>query len=163
MDQRLWQILSATNEWVRYSDGKAVALLGIQGVLIGLTVVFLKDLTSDDSTLVSKIFLLAGLVSITLSMLFTFLCLTPRLKSAGKIKVSPIYFGSIATHFQDSNAYIKFLKENFNTEDKIADALAEQVYINAGIANTKFRWVSWSTKLLVLGLVFLAVFIVLTL
>jgi len=99
VDQRLWQIFSTTNEWVRYSDGKAVALLGIQGVLIGLIIAFFKDsFSTADSTLASRIFLFAGIVSIAISMLFTFLCLTPRLKNASKTKVSPIYFGSIATH-----------------------------------------------------------------
>lgn len=164
MEQRFWQILSATNEWVRYSDGKAVALLGIQGVLIGLSVTLLKDwFTANDTTLASKILICAGAISIGMSALFTFFCLLPRLKNDNKIKKSPIYFGSIAVHFQNSDAYAKYIKENFESDEDISDALTDQIYINARIANAKFMWLTWSIRLIMIGLAFWTVFFIFTL
>lgn len=153
MDQRLWQILSMINGWVRYSDGKAVALLGIQGILIGLIIAFIKDSYSiSSSTLFSSIFLIAGIISIAASMVFTFLCLSPRLKNSNGI--SPIFFRSIATNFQNSNEYMKYLQENFNSEENISKYLSEQIHANSKIANKKFGVVSWATRLLMLGLAF---------
>ena len=158
MDQRLWQVLLQTNEWVRYSDGKAVALLGIQGVLIGLFLLFLRDLNQGAGlTPASTALLSAGIVCILASMVFTFLCLTPRLKSGGK--ASPIFFWYVAASFKTPKDYSQYLGENFSTEEQISEVLAEQIHANSRIASVKFRWVSWSTRLTLLGLTFWAVFL----
>ena len=162
MEQRLWQTFSQTNEWVRYSDGKAVALLGIQGVLIGLAVTFLKDfLTGTSLSVVSMVLFIAGLIFIVTAVICTFLCLTPRLKNSGKI--SPIFFQSIAANFNKPEDYRQFITENFNTDENASKALAEQVHANSKIATIKFRWVSWSTGLTVLGLIFWAIFLIIML
>lgn len=161
MNDRLWQIFSSTNEWLRYSDGKAVALLGIQGVLIGLAIAFISSSSSSEKPVASTIFLIIGFVSLVISMFASFMTLSPRLKGSGKI--SPIYFGSISVNFKNSDSYTKFLKENFNTDDKVTDALSEQIHTNSKIASIKFKWVSWSMRFLVIGFVFWVVSVVIEL
>ena len=79
-------------------------------------------------------------------------------KNGGKI--SPIFFQSIATNFKTSEEYRKYLIENFSTDEKASEALAEQVHANSKVAAIKFRWVSWSTGLTVLGLAFWTLFLI---
>ena len=160
MEQRLWHTLSQTNEWIRYSDGKAVAMLGIQGVLIGLVVAFVKDF-STGLKVASTVLFIVGTVCIVAAMVFTFMCLTPRLKNGGK--ATPIFFGSVAANFKTPKDYSQYLGENFSTEEKISESLAEQIHANSKIASTKFRWVSWSTRLTLLGLALWAAFLFLNL
>jgi hypothetical protein len=157
LEQRLWQVLSSIQEGIRYSDGKAVALLGIQGLLIGFAIVFVKN--SADSVDIndgSKIVAIAGIIFIAVSMIFSFICMSPRLKNA--LKRSPIYFGSIAKNFADARTYLKYVKTNCETEDSNLEFLAEQIHTNSIIATTKFKTISWSIKFLVLGLLFWVVF-----
>lgn len=159
MKDQLWQILLSTNSWVKYSDSKATALLGIQGILIGLIVAFVSNSFSVLSLkLYYSIFLLSGVFSILISALLAFFCLIPRLKNVNR--VSPIYFKSIANNFQSASDYSEYLKENFNTEADISEYLSEQIYTNARIATNKFALASWSIRFLVAGLLFLMLFII---
>jgi hypothetical protein len=159
LEKRLWQVLSTIQEGIRYSDGKAVALLGIQGVLIGLAVVFVTDTyASFCTTMIFSLFLFVGIIFITISMIFSFMCLSPRLKNA--VEISPIYFSSIAKNFKNWGTYITYFKDNFDSEVKITESIAEQIHTNSIIANKKFQMVSWSIKFLVLGLVFWVIFLV---
>ena len=157
MEQRLWQTLSQTNEWVKYSDGKAVALLGIQGVLIGLVVALAKDFSTDVS-LAPAIFFITGTTCIVAAMFFTFLCLIPHLRGSGK--TSPIFFKSVAINFKNPEEYSRYLRENFNSDENASEALAEQIYANSKIATIKFKWVALSTSLTLLGLVAWAIYLI---
>ena len=162
MEQRLWITISQTNEWVRYSDGKGVALLGIQGVLIGLALTFLKDfLTGSTLNAVSTVFLIVGIVCVTAAMVFTFLCLVPRLNNRGR--KSPIYFGAIAASFKTPEEYGQYLREHFITEEDIIESLSEQIHTNSRIASVKFKRVSWSTRLTLSGLAFWSIFLIIVL
>jgi hypothetical protein len=149
MNDRLWTIFSSTNEWLRYSDGKAVALLGIQGILIGLAVAVLPNVFSSDKSVASMVFLILGFISIVASVIFTFLTFNPRLKSSGNI--SPIYFKSISSSFSDSDHYVQFIKEKFTVDSDVTDAIAEQIHTNSRIATAKFKWLSWSMSFLFIG------------
>lgn len=163
MDQRLWQILSQTHESISYADRKAVGLLTLQGVLIGLVIAPMKDFVGQtgDLTVVSLAFFIAGIICVMASIIFTFLSFTPRL--INNVKISPIFFGSIATSFKTPAEYSKYLGENFNTEEAILESLATEVHTNSRIASIKFKWVSRSTRLTVLGLSAWVIFLILNL
>ena len=159
MEQRLWQTLNITNEAVHYSDGKAVGLLGIQGLLVGIALAFIKSSESSAvSTPLTATLFAAGTISLAASAAFAVICLTPRLKNGGP--VSPMYFGSIAANFKDRKDYAKFISENFATDEAICGEISEQILTNAKIAQSKFKWVSWSAKAFGLGLALWAILIV---
>ncbi|MFC1934667.1 Pycsar system effector family protein [Chloroflexota bacterium] len=94
-------------------------------------------------------------------MIFTFLCLSPRLKSAGKI--SPIYFGSIAREFRNSGEYYEYIQNNFTSEDEVAQSVAEQIHANSVISSKKYALVSWSIRFLMVGLTFWVIYFILRL
>ena len=133
-----------TNEWIRYSDTKAVALLGVQGVLLGF---LMKSLSNAFSGKMSADLLFLTLIAFgfnILSVVLAFLCINPQLKTKGSI--SPIYFGSIANHFEDSIHYYEHFSKTFTEHDHIAKELCSQVYLNSCIANKKFLRVTYSLR-----------------
>ncbi len=160
MEERLWSTITQINEWVRYSDGKGVALLGIQGVLIGLALTFLKDFMTEELHAVSMVLFILGIVNIIVALFCTFFCLVPRLDNQGS--KSLIYFKDIVSTFKTPEAYTKSLETSFSAEKSVNDTLAEQIYTNSSIANAKFKWVSWSIRLTLSGLAFWAIFLLIT-
>ncbi len=160
MEQRLWQTLSELNEWVRYADGKAVALLGIQGILIGLVVTFIRDILNSASNWIATTSFILGSICIGVALICSLICLSPRLKNN---RISLIYFQSITRNFSTPEHYFQTLKDKFNTEEKASDVLSEQIYTNSRIASMKYYWVSRSTGLTVLGLVIWVIFLIVNL
>ena len=144
MNENLWKTLTTINEWVRFSEGKAVALLTAQGVLIAVLSQILLTGNQIFGTIES---LLSGIAIIlnTASMFFSFLCLNPRLKLRGGI--SPLFFGSIASSFKDSIEYYEFYRSKMNTDETISKELCGQIFVNSQIANRKYRHVAYSIRL----------------
>lgn len=144
MIEHLWKTLASVNEWVRFSEGKAIALLAAQGVLIGL---LSQDKLLNDQNLTATETVL-GIFAVlfnALSMLYAFLCLNPRLKLKGG--VSPIYFSSIATSFQQSEEYRQFYKERMNEDDSIEKEVCGQIFVNSQIAMRKYNNIAYSLRL----------------
>lgn len=146
-NENLWRILQMTNEWVRYSDTKAVTLLGVQGILLGFLMKSLGDAFSGEMSLYLLFLILIAFALNIASVVFAFLCINPQLNSQGSI--SPIYFGSIANHFKDSGHYYEHFSKTFDEDDHIAKELCSQVYINSCTANKKFCRVTYSLRFFV--------------
>jgi len=144
MNENLWKTLGSINEWVRFSEGKAIALLAAQGVLIG---VLSQNLLLDDFSLNAKESITVGLALAFNggSMFFAFLCLNPRIKLKGGI--SPLFFGSIASSFKASNEYFDYYNEKMSNEESISKELCGQIFVNSQIANRKYRNVAYSIRL----------------
>lgn len=140
--ENLWKIFGNINEWIRYSDTKAVALLGIQGVILGIT--FGSHTIFTELTLMQLLLAAAGIVSNVLSAFLAFMCLSPRL-GHGRL-VSPIYFKSIAGEFASAGEYEKFVESSFRNPSDISHHLSVQIFANAQIAQIKFRSVAWSVR-----------------
>ena len=144
MTEDLWKTLSSINEWVRFSEGKAIALLTVQGVLIA---VLSQNLLAESQSFDSVVLIVASaaLALNAISMLFAFLCLNPKLKLLGG--VSPLFFGSIASSFKGSNEYYEYYRDNMNTDESISKELCGQIFVNSQIANRKYRNVAYSIRL----------------
>ncbi len=141
-----------TNEWVRYSDTKAVALLGVQGVLLGF-LIKTYDGTSFNPTCFQYIVSGVGLIFNIISMIFAFVCLNPKLKFDNDT-LSPIYFGSIALHFEKAEQYQEYINKAFSTKDQIIHELCSQIFVNSAIAYRKFRQVTYSLRCFITSLLF---------
>ncbi|MFH1097336.1 MAG: Pycsar system effector family protein [Candidatus Desantisbacteria bacterium] len=93
-----------------------------------------------------------GLVLNLISMIFSFLCLNPKLKVDDD--VSPIYFGTIATQFKHSGQYQEYFEKNFGTEEQVTHELCKQVYVNSYVAYKKFQQVIYSLRYFAASLLF---------
>lgn len=156
MNEDLWKTLTSINEWVRFSEGKAVALLAAQGVLVGL---LSQDQLGQENDL-NTIGVVLGGVAITLnaaSMLFAFFCLNPRLKLRGG--VSPLYFGSIAASFKTSVEYYDYYKNKMADNDAVSKELCGQIFVNSQIADRKYKNVAYSIRLFLSSALFWFLFI----
>jgi len=158
--ESLWETLKSVNDWIKFSDTKALALLGFQVVFLGF--ILSKALGSQFREMNSPLTYLVLMAAFALnagSITWTFKCLNPRLKMIGG--VSPIYFGTISEKFKNSRQYRDFFKKNFSHEEDIEDELAGQVYMNSTIAWKKFRCVAYSLRFLVASLAFWAIYLLL--
>ena len=153
----LWRTLQCTNEWLRYSDTKATALLGIQGILLGIFGTHLHSQVEPQSKAEWIVLCVACALNV-LSILFSFLCLNPRLKLKGGL--SPFYFGSIAQNFSHSGEYENHVAEALEDDSDLAHELCGQIYVNSCIADRKFRHVTHSLRLFASSLLVWATLVV---
>lgn len=151
--EEYWKILSNTNDWIKYSDTKATILLTLYGVL--LTIVYanseetLGALTKSNWILFFSI--LSGISSL-MSVLFSFLCINPRLKNENPNSI--IYFGHIQSKFNSASDYRKIANEIIDDDAKYIDEISEQVFTNSDIAWKKFSNVSWSIRFFFASIIF---------
>lgn len=148
-NEELWKLLESINEWIRFSDAKAVALLGIQGLFIG----FLVDNRTSWLGLSGLLFALfgLGLLCNAASIGCAFLCLNPNLRQKGRASI--LYFGAIANGFSGSDEYQKCLDDSYSTASQQRNQLCGQIYENSCIANKKFRLVAYSLRLFLVSLI----------
>lgn len=149
----LWEIFKTVNDWIKVSDAKALALIGFQSLFLSFVLSNAFDKSFRESnTIFTLLLLFLAFALNAASIFYAFLCVNPRLKLTGGI--SPIYFGTIAEKFENSNKYRQFFEEQFKEEKNIEHELAGQVYINSTIAWQKFKSVAFSIRWLVASLFF---------
>ncbi len=156
--ENLWETLKTTNDWIKVSDAKAVAIISLQSVFLG----FLLSQSIDEkfeqaNWWFSYTILVCAIILNGISIAYSFCCVNPRLRLIGGI--SPIYFGTIAEKFNNSAAYKRFFSEKFDSESEIEEELAGQVYVNSTIAWRKFKNVAYSIRSLVASLALWGVYI----
>jgi hypothetical protein len=143
--QEYWNILNNINEWIRYSDTKAVILLTLYGVII--TIIYSNAnevlLALNSSDFIFYLAILSIILSF-LSVLFSLLCVNPRLKN--KNPNSVIYFGHIQEKFKTPDEYLVKSNEILDEEKDYLKELSEQVFSNSNIAWKKFSNVTWSLR-----------------
>lgn len=155
MHEDLWKTLTSINEWVRFSEGKAVGLLAAQGVLI--SVIGQNGLGYEGAHVTLALCLgSAALILNAISMFYAFLCLNPRLKLRGG--VSPLYFGSIAQSFNNSADYQRYFMEKMANSESVSRELCGQIFVNSQIADRKFRNVAHSIRAFVFSILLWASF-----
>jgi hypothetical protein len=155
MHEDLWKTLAYINEWVRFSEGKAVGLLAAQGVLI--SVIGQNGLDYEGSHVSWALCLgSVALILNIISMFYAFMCLNPRLKLRGG--VSPLFFGSIAQSFKNSADYQRHFMEKMTDSESVSKELCGQIFVNSQIADRKFRNVAYSIRIFVVSILFWACF-----
>ena len=146
MHDDLWKTLASINEWVRFSEGKAIALLAAQGLFV--SIIAQNGLGQESGTeTVSLCLGYLALILNVISMFFAFLCLNPRLKLGGG--VSPLYFGSIASSFNNSKEYQSYFKEKMGDSESVLRELSGQIFVNSQIADRKYRNVAYSLRIFI--------------
>ncbi|MBE2185984.1 MAG: hypothetical protein IAE99_04340 [Rhodothermales bacterium] len=129
-------LLSRQISWISAADSKASFVFGLNVAMAGVLV----------SSLPRRLSLLDKISSITISMyfvlffvsiVFVVLVYFPRLNGS---KESNLFFRNIIS--KERSNFVKNMI-NISNDDICADML-DQIYINAGIADSKFTWLKYS-------------------
>jgi len=153
------QHLQSINGWINHSDTKAFALLGTQGVFFAfiISAVFSREFYALNS-IWSLIAVAIALGLNGASVAFSFLAVNPRLKLTGG--VSPFFFGSVATNFENSKKFSEFCEKKLSSDKDIIFELEGQIYVNSTIAWRKFKNVAWALRCLVASFVTWGIFVI---
>jgi len=145
MTQELWNILTKTTDWVKYSDAKAVLLLTLHGVVLTIIYTNANSVYEFSSTNWFTILLTICIASTSLvSIIYSFLVVNPRLKNTNPTSI--IYFGHIQEKFKTYSDYFQSAKVILNDKDKLDEQLAEQIHINSKVAWKKFSFITLSLR-----------------
>ncbi len=147
-----WKTLQLNLDWVKFSDQKAGVIMSVYGII--LTLIY-SNSTSISTAIASSNFQIFIVVLIcicsTISIVLSFLCLNPQLKNENP--QSMIYFGHIATKNSKYEDYIIHSKSIVEDEIKIAEQIAEQIFVNSTVAWKKFQNVTWSFRFFFISLI----------
>lgn len=159
--ENYWRILEVNLEWIRYSDAKATGILTIYGIIV--TVVYSKatELFGQgmDRPLQVIIAIAFGLVSL-LAIYYAFRCITPRIVASKESSI--IFFTTIRQHFPSMAEYQKETQRVLESKVGLDEQLAQQIYVNARIAQQKFSNVANSIRYFVISILLLVADIVVT-
>ncbi len=137
-----WKTYNVINEWIRFSDAKAGAILAANGAIVTIAI----DSASQINALLSEsfifwIFFLIGVSSLFLSTFFSLRCLTPKLKVGSSESI--IFFGHIAN--SSLRDYRINVKEVFGKEVEL-NHLCDQIWANSKVAWGKYEFVALTIK-----------------
>lgn len=152
LDTKYWNILEYTVGFIRHSESKASNIITLYGIIV--TVVFVNAPIIFPLMAEKLVLQIAALLSVVpgiASFYFALRCINPRLvKSEGN---SVIYFGHIHAKFGSAREYLEKSQELLEENDSYHAELAQQIYINSGIAWKKFADVTMSLRLFAVNLV----------
>ena len=143
--ETLWKTYNVINEWIRFSDTKAGAILAANGIIASIVLPKLSDhkvFLNNHPTLL--ILLMMGITTAFISIILSIICLNPTLKIGTKTN-SVIFFANIAENFQTHDEYEKNALDVLIDEKHAAAQIAQQVWANSKVALKKYKAVVWAT------------------
>ena len=142
-----WKSLSQVNEWIRFADAKAIAILAGSGVLGGLLVRAIPQLSDFKIYPARATLLSVAIVCVGASALIALRSVAPRLRT-GEAR-SLIYFEHVARRYaSDRAAFVKGFVSLADDETRLVEHIAEQTWANSLVARRKFRRVSYAVLFL---------------
>lgn len=142
-----WKSLSQINEWIRFADAKAGAVLAASGVLGAFLVNDVPRLEDFKVHTTRAVLIAIAVVCVGLSSLVSLHILAPRLRT-GEAR-SLIYFDHIARRYaNDRNGFAENYLGLTKVDTDLARQIADQVWANSIVARRKFRRVSYAIRLL---------------
>jgi hypothetical protein len=147
-----WKSLSQVNEWIRFADAKAFAVLAGSGVLGSFLVGTIPHLKDFRVFPVRAALLSIAITCVGISALIALRCVAPRLHM-GEDR-SLIYFSHVAQGYSDDRGdFVKSYLSLATNESKLGEIIVEQVWANSLVARRKFRRVAYSVTFLGLAMV----------
>jgi hypothetical protein len=149
-----WKTLELIIDWIKHAETKAVATLGVSGVIGGVLYTLVKNEHNASAWF--------G-VSASICAVFMFgagigagMALRPRLRSP-KGSANLLYYDHIASKYHTNiDAYTDSLTTLILDHKALIVAIAGQVWANAHVARRKYYWGSVGIISLLLALVALA-------
>lgn len=145
--ETLWKTYDTVNEWIRFSDTKAGAILAANGVIAGIVLANLasaKDFLHKNP--VFLIFLITGVIAGCMSIYFSIRCLNPTLRVGEP--TSLIFFAHVAQKFEKPSDYEQAVSKAFTDDVQAMAQIAQQVWANSSVAWKKYKAVVWAIRFL---------------
>ena len=154
--ENLWKTYEAINQFIRFADTKATAILAVNGVIAGF---YFSNIGTIQTILEQKPIafmpLAVAMASVVISVVFSAYCIIPRLKMNKSNCL--IFFYDIAKNYPTASDYEKAIKEEISDE-KIDKYLADQIWANSKIAVKKYNAVDLSIVFFVVTVIASIVF-----
>lgn len=139
MEDKLKDIFSNTNDWLKFAETKTATLLAANGVIIfGLFRIF------KDTETIHNIFLSSVIILLSLSIFVNLLSLIPSLKIPFILYTKKksendnlLYFGDIVKY--SKTEYLTKIKNGTNEFTEFEQYYASQIIVNSVIALKKYR------------------------
>jgi hypothetical protein len=142
--EEAWRGLQQVNEWIRFADAKAGAVLAGSGVLGAFLVHAIPRLSDFRDQPVRALLLSVAICSLGLSALITLRVLAPRLRT-GEAR-SLVYFDHVARRYgKDRQAFVTRYLHVGEDDVALCTQLVEQMWANSLVARRKFRRVALAT------------------
>lgn len=138
--EQTWRILGLVNDWIRHAETKSAGTLAAAGVEAGVFYNLVKDV-SEPGWLLWVVGAPCVLLIVT-GGAFASWALRPRLWS-GEAPTSNLYFDHIARgHPKPTKGaeYLQALHGLTSDNQALVDEIAAQVWANAHVATSKFKW-----------------------
>lgn len=155
-DERIdfqWKVIQRFDAYIATTNTKAATLLTLDTFIFGAIVLKWGEVAQYfgpfRAAIVIANLLLAGTAATALvSLWFALQAVVPVLNSAKEPTRyhSLVFFGHVAEHAQPDH-YVEAVTAA--GRDAVADDLAKQAHALAGIACSKFWWLTWATRLVV--------------
>jgi len=146
-----WKSLGQVNEWIRFADAKATAVLAASGVLGGLLVRSIPNVVEFKIHPARATLLSIAILCVGASALITLRTFAPRLRT-GEAR-SLIYFDHVARRYaNDRPAFVDSYSSLTSSQERLTRELAEQIWANSHVARRKFRRVSFAVRFLGLAM-----------
>ena len=141
--EEAWRALQQVNEWIRFADAKASAVLAGSGVLGAFLVRAIPRVSDFRVHPLRAVLLTVAICGIGVSTLITLQVLAPRLRT-GEAR-SLIYFDHVARRYGgDRQAFLARYYRVAEDDALLCEQLAEQLWANSLVARRKFRRVAFA-------------------
>lgn len=151
--ETMWKNFNTINEWIKFSDTKAGAIVAANGAIATIVLSKLAEsIDFIDSYPIFLVLLIIGILTSFTSIILAIICLTPTLK-IGKTSSSLIFFANIAENFNSYDDYEKVSLDVLTKDEQVFSQITHQVWANSKVAWKKYNAVTWSTYFLILTII----------
>jgi hypothetical protein len=142
-----WKSLGQVNDWIRFADAKAVAIIAGSGVLGGFLVKAIPRLADFKVYPLRAGLLSLAIVCVGISALIALRTVAPRLRT-GEAR-SLLYFDHVARRYTAARgAFVENYVSLATDHARFAEALVEQLWATSLVARRKFRRVAYAVTFL---------------
>ena len=144
-----WGSITYVSSLIKASEIKAGLILSFYGILLNFVyqnIELVLDHFEDNTIIYFLLTIWFGCAVI--SIYYSIRCFMPRIES--KYDKNIFFFGDVITKFGDIKEFSRTFFLISIDEDQLFDQLGQQIFINAKIANQKFRNVQRALKFLAL-------------
>ena len=158
MDEKkdYWEIYDSIESSIKFADTKAIAFIGIIGILLNFFQKQLMEVLTLPATNSLKILCIISIFSLISSLILSILCLYPR--KSDETDKNAFYYKSIAKNFSEKE-YCKYLHEIPNKT--FNEQLNVQIYQLATVCDEKYKYVKYSLRLFIIGIGLLILLLIL--
>lgn len=154
-----WGSISYVSSLIKASEIKAGLILSFYGILLNFVYQNIDlVLAHFENNTIIYFLLTVWFACVVTSIYFSIRCFMPRIES--KYDKNIFFFGDVISKFGDIKEFSRTFFSISMDEDQLFDQLGQQIFINAKIANLKFRNVQKALKFLAIQFIFLLIIVI---